>query len=35
MTYRKPLRDELLSFCRDALLSYIPEDKFFPCEEIP
>ena len=35
ITYRKPLRDELLSFCRDALLSYIPEDKFFPCEKIP
>ena len=34
ITYREPIRDDLLSFCRDALLSYIPEDKFFPCEPV-
>ena len=32
ITYRKTLRDELWSFCKNALLPYIPEDKFFPCE---
>ena len=34
VTYRDAIRDDLLSFCRDTLLSYIPEEKFFPCEAI-
>ena len=34
VTYRETIRDDLLSFCRDALLSYIPEHKFFPCEPV-
>lgn len=34
VTYREAIRDDLLSFCKNALLSYIPEDKFFPCEPL-
>lgn len=34
VTYREAIRDDLLSFCKSALLSYIPEDKFFPCEPV-
>ena len=34
VTYRETIRDDLLSFCRDSLLSYIPEEKFFPCEPV-
>ena len=34
VTYREAIRDDLLSFCKNALLSYIPEDKFFPCEPV-
>ncbi len=34
VTYRETIRDDLLTFCRDALLSYIPEEKFFPCEPV-
>ena len=32
VSYRENIRDDLLSFCTDTLLSYIPEHKFFPCE---
>ena len=35
VSYRENIRDDLLSFCRDALLCYIPEHKFFPCEPSP
>ncbi len=35
ITYKKSKRDELLSFCKRALLAYIPEEKLFPCEAIP
>ena len=34
VTYRDRIRDELLSFCKNALLSYVPEHKFFPCEPV-
>ncbi len=34
VTYRDRIREDLLYFCRDALLKYIPEDKFFPCEPL-
>ena len=34
LTYRAAIRDELLSFCKTALLAYIPEHKFFPCEPV-
>ena len=34
ITYREEIRADLVSFCRDALLKYIPEDKFFPCEPL-
>ena len=34
VTYREAIRDDLLSFCKTALLSYIPEHKFFPCEPV-
>ena len=31
ISYRPQLEQEMLNFCRDALLEYIPENKFFPC----
>lgn len=34
ITYREEIRADLVSFCRDALLKYVPEDKFFPCEPL-
>ena len=34
VTYRESIRDDLLAFCRNTLLSYIPEEKFFPCEPV-
>ena len=34
ITYRKTLRERLVSFCKTSLLSYIPESKFFPCEPV-
>ncbi|MCY3752223.1 MAG: hypothetical protein OXG54_12590, partial [Gammaproteobacteria bacterium] len=34
ITYREEIRADLVSFCRDALLKYVPEDRFFPCEPL-
>ena len=34
VTYKQEIRAGLVSFCRDALLEHIPEDKFFPCEPV-
>lgn len=34
ITYKRKLHDEMLAYCRDRLLEYIPEEIFFPCEEI-
>ena len=34
VAYRDGIRRELLSFCSDLLLQYIPEEKFFPCEPL-
>ena len=34
ITYREEIREDLVSFCRDALLKYVPEDRFFPCEPL-
>ena len=34
VTYKEKIRNEMLNFCCDELLRYIPEDKFFPCEKI-
>ena len=34
ITYREEIRADLLSLCRDALLKYVPEDRFFPCESL-
>ena len=31
VTYRDALRNRLFSFCKNALLDYIPADKLFPC----
>lgn len=31
ISYRPQLEQEMLDYCRDALLEYIPENKFFPC----
>ncbi len=34
VAYRDSIRRELLSFCRDTLLNYVAEEKFFPCEAV-
>ena len=34
VSYREDLRTDLLSFCTDTLLKYVPEDRFFPCEPL-
>ena len=34
IAYRDDIRRKLLSFCRDTLLNYLPEEKFFPCEPV-
>lgn len=33
VTYRPSLQNELISYCTDKVLEYIPEDIFFPCHE--
>ncbi|MEX2639622.1 MAG: spore photoproduct lyase family protein, partial [Balneolales bacterium] len=35
VSYEETIRHHLLSFCRDEILSYLPEQKFFPCEPLP
>ncbi len=32
VSYRADLKANLLGFCRDRILSHIPAEKFFPCE---
>lgn len=34
ITYRKTLHDEILNYCSEQLMRYIPPEKFFPCEDI-
>ena len=34
VSYRKKFHDDMLRYCRDELLQYIPPEIFFPCEEI-
>ncbi|MGZ8190229.1 MAG: spore photoproduct lyase family protein [Methylococcaceae bacterium] len=31
MSYQKELEQEMMHYCTEQLLTYIPEDKFFPC----
>ncbi|HBA66918.1 MAG TPA: DNA photolyase, partial [Methylococcaceae bacterium] len=31
VSYRQDLEQEMMDFCSEQLLNYIPEDKFFPC----
>jgi spore photoproduct lyase len=31
ISYRPQLEQEMLDFCREDILNYIPENKFFPC----
>lgn len=31
LSYRSDLEEEMMSFCTNLLLNYIPEDKLFPC----
>lgn len=30
-SYRGDIEEEMLAFCRDEILRYLPEDRFFPC----
>ena len=30
-SYKEKIRSEMLNFCRQEILNYIPEEKFFPC----
>jgi len=32
VTYRAPLEQEMLHYCSQLLLNFIPEQKFFPCQ---
>jgi hypothetical protein len=34
MTYKQVIHTELLKFCSQAILEYIPREKFFPCLDI-
>lgn len=34
ITYKRELHDNMLSYCREQLLQYIPSEIFFPCEDI-
>ncbi|NOQ35788.1 MAG: DNA photolyase, partial [Methylococcaceae bacterium] len=31
VSYKSELEQEMISYCSELLLSYIPEEKFFPC----
>ena len=33
VSYQEVFRDEMLSFCHDILLGFVPEEKFFPCHD--
>ncbi len=33
ISYRDNIRTEMIDYCVDALSAYIPEDRFFPCED--
>lgn len=33
ISYTQVLQSELLSYCSDKILTYIPHDKFFPCHD--
>jgi len=35
VSYHTDLKDRLLAFCRDEILRWLPEQKFFPCEPLP
>jgi spore photoproduct lyase len=32
MTYQQTLEQEMMHYCSELILSYIPKDKFFPCQ---
>ena len=34
VSYKANLKFQLLQFCQNEILSYIPEQKFHPCEEL-
>ena len=34
VSYKSNLKFQLLQFCQDEILSYVPEQKFHPCEEM-
>ena len=31
VSYRVDLHDEILGFCTEEILKFIPRDRFFPC----
>jgi spore photoproduct lyase len=31
MSYQRELEQEMMQYCSELLLSYIPDSKFFPC----
>lgn len=35
VTYQKEIESEMLSFCANQILNYIPKETFFPCCEVP
>lgn len=34
ISYKQQFNNEMLEFCRDQILEYIPQEIFFPCEDI-
>lgn len=35
VSYQKEIEQEMLSFCANQILSYIPRESFYPCCEVP
>lgn len=33
-SYKEKIRSEMLNFCSDEILSHIPVEKFFPCQDV-
>ncbi|MFQ5660512.1 MAG: radical SAM protein [Gammaproteobacteria bacterium] len=33
-SYRQPIQEQMLRFCRDEILKYVPEQLFFSCETV-
>jgi spore photoproduct lyase len=34
ISYKEEIRSEMLNFCSNEILNHIPEEKFFPCQDV-